>query len=57
MSICAFQALSQEELINWPYFIFVAVKYVLLPLEDVINKILLTNELMLPHYFVLAWDL
>jgi hypothetical protein len=52
MSVCAFEAISSEESKSWPYFIFVVVKYFLLPLEDVFNKILLTNEFMLPHYLM-----
>ena len=52
MSLCAFVALSKEESLSWPYFIFVVVKYILLPLEDVFNKILLTNQFMLPHYLM-----
>ena len=52
MSICAFVALSNEESLSWAYFIFVAVKYIILPLEDVFNKILLTNQFMLPHYLM-----
>ena len=54
MSICAFAALSDQESLSWPYFIFVAVKYILLPLEDVFNKILLTDQFMLPHY-IMFW--
>jgi hypothetical protein len=54
MSICAFVALSDQESLSWPYFIFVAVKYILLPLEDVFNKILLTDKFMLPHY-IMFW--
>ena len=52
MSVCAFEAIINEELNNWPYFLFVCVKYLLLPLEDVINKILLTDEFLLPHYLM-----
>ena len=52
MSACAFKALSNAELDNWPYFLFIAGKYILLPLEDVINKILLTDEFLLPHYIM-----
>ena len=53
MSICAFKAIKEEELDSWPYFLFIAGKYIVLPLEDVINKILLTNEFLLPHYLML----
>ena len=53
MSICAFKAIKEEELDSWPYFLFIAGKYIVLPLEDVINKLLLTNEFLLPHYLML----
>ena len=52
MSVCAFEALAKEESACWPYFIFIIIRYILLPLEDVINKILLTNEFLLPHYLM-----
>ena len=52
MSICAFKAIVKKELDNWPYFIIIIIKYILLPLEDVINKILLTDEFLLPHYLM-----
>ena len=54
MSICAFELLSKKESSKWTYFFFIFIKYLLLPLEDVFNKILLTNEFMLPH-FVMFW--
>ena len=53
MSVCAFQAINKSEGDNWPYFIFIIIKYILLPFEDVINKILLTNGFLLPHYLML----
>ena len=53
MSICAFEAIVERELESWTYFLFIVGKYLILPLEDVINKILLTNELLLPHYLML----
>lgn len=52
MSICAFKAISDYELNNWPYFIFIIIKNILLPLEDVYNKILLTDKFLLPHYLM-----
>ena len=52
MSVCAFQSIIEEELNNWPYFLFVVAKNILLPLEDVINKILLTDKFLLPHYLM-----
>jgi hypothetical protein len=52
MSICAFKAISEEELNCWPYFLFIIIKNILLPLEDVYNKILLTDKFLLPHYLM-----
>ena len=52
MSICAFEAISENELHSWPYFIFIIIKNILLPLEDVYNKILLTDKFLLPHYLM-----
>ncbi len=52
MSVCAFQSINNEELNSWPYFLFVVAKNILLPLEDVINKILLTDKFLLPHYLM-----
>ena len=52
MSVCAFEAIAQHESQNWPYFLFVSAKYIILPFEDVINKILLTDEFLLPHYLM-----
>lgn len=52
MSICAFKVIIENELENWPYFLFIIGKYILLPLEDVINKVLLTDEFLLPHYLM-----
>ena len=52
MSVCAFEAIAEEESANWPYFLFVSAKYIILPFEDVINKILLTDEFLLPHYLI-----
>ena len=34
---------------SWGYYICIAVKYILNGLEDVLNKILLTNKFLLPH--------
>ena len=52
MSICAFKVIIENELENWPYFLFIIGKYILLPLEDVINKVLLTDEFLLTHYLM-----
>ena len=53
MSISAFIAINGNELDNWPYFIFIAIKFILLALEDVFNKVLLTDKFMLPHTLML----
>ena len=34
---------------KWPYFCFAAIKFILTGLEDVLNKLLLTEKNMLPH--------
>jgi len=52
MSTCAFKVIVKDELDNWPYFLFIIGKYIILPLEDVINKLLLTDEFLLPHYLM-----
>lgn len=52
MSACAFKAIKKHEMDNWPYFLFIIAKYIILPFEDVINKILLTDEFLLPHYLM-----
>ncbi len=52
MSICAFNAIAQNGLDRWSYFFFVGAKNILLPLEDVICKILLTDDFLLPHYLM-----
>jgi len=52
MSVCAFEAIADYESANWPYFLFIVVKYIILPFEDVINKILLTDDFLLPHYLM-----
>lgn len=52
MSICAFEEIVKSELDNWPYFLFLIIKYSLNALEDVINKILLTDEFLLPQYLM-----
>lgn len=49
MSISAFFAIKSYEIANWPYFLFIITKFILSPLEDVINKILLINKFLLPH--------
>ena len=49
MSISAFIAINSNELSRWPYFAFTFVKFITIPLEDVINKILLTNKFLLPQ--------
>ena len=49
MSITAFIAIDSDELMNWPYFIFISIKFIISALEDVINKILLINKFLLPQ--------
>ena len=52
MSICKFEAFTDNELHSWSHFIFIIIKNVLVPLEDVFNKILLTDKFLLPHYLM-----
>jgi hypothetical protein len=49
MSVGAFIIIKDTELSNWPYFISLAIKFVILSLEDVINKLLLTDKFLLPQ--------
>ena len=49
MSVSAFILINDIELSNWPYFISLGFKFIILSLEDVINKLLLTNEFLLPQ--------
>ena len=49
MSAGAFIIMKDTELSNWPYFISLAIKFVVLSLEDVINKLLLTDKFLLPQ--------
>ena len=52
MSAIAFIALDEVDSQRWPYFLFLPIKFIILPLEDVINKILLTEKFMLAHTLV-----
>lgn len=49
MSICAFNALDFVDSQRWPYFLFLPLKFIFIPLEDIFNKILLTEKFILPH--------
>lgn len=49
MSAGAFIIIKDTELSNWPYFISLTIKFVVLSLEDVINKLLLTDKFFLPQ--------
>ena len=51
MGILAFLA-DDFTLKKWPLFSFFILKYILVGLEDVLNKILLTNRFMLPHLLI-----
>lgn len=49
MSICAFIIIKSNELMNWPYFIFIGIKFIIFALEDAINKLLLISKFLLPQ--------
>ena len=49
MMIIAIIILDDKEKGKWFYFLFCAGKSIILPLEDVLNKILLTNKFLLAH--------
>ena len=49
MSTSAFIALDEVDSQRWPYFLFLPIKFIIIPLEDVFNKILLTEKFMLAH--------
>ena len=49
MSVNAFIAINGTEITNWPYFLFIATKFIIFALEDVINKILLIYKFLLPQ--------
>ena len=49
MSTSAFIALDEIDSQRWPYFLFLPIKFIIIPLEDVFNKILLTEKFMLAH--------
>ena len=49
MSTCAFIIIDNVDFKNWPFFISVGLKFIILPLEDVINKILFNEKFLLPH--------
>ena len=49
MSTSAFIALDEVDSQRWPYFLFLPLKFIIIPLEDVFNKILLTEKFMLAH--------
>ena len=52
MSGTAFIAINSKELMNWPYFIFISIKFIIFALEDVTNKILLINKFLLPQALI-----
>ena len=53
MSVCAFIDIQNYELMNWPYFIFISIRFIIYSLEDVINKLLLINKFLLPQDLML----
>ena len=53
MSVTAFIAIDEVDLTCWPYFFFLTIKFIVIPLEEVINKILLTKKFVLAHSLIL----
>lgn len=49
MSACAFIVIDDVDFGNWPYFISIGLKFIIVPLEDVFNKILFNEKFLLPH--------
>lgn len=49
MSACAFIVIDGVDFGNWPYFFSIGLKFIILPLEDVLNKILFNEKFLLPH--------
>lgn len=49
MSICAFIALGNVDGKNWPHFISLGLKFIIISLEDVLNKIVFNKKFLLPH--------
>ena len=54
MIFSAFMLINEEEKKSWIYFIFIGTRLIILSLEDIINKILLTNKFLLAHV-LLFW--
>ena len=54
MIFSAFMLLDEEEKQSWTYFIFIGARLIILALEDILNKILLTNKFLLAHV-LLFW--
>ena len=52
MSVCTFNAISSTELSKWPYFLFITVRNILIPLKDVFNKVLITDKFLLPLFLM-----
>ena len=49
MSVCAFIVLDEKDSRNWPYFISLGLKFIILSLGDVLNKRLFNEKFLLPH--------
>jgi len=49
MSIMAFIAIDDKDLRNWPCFISLSLKFIIISLEDVLNKYLFNEKFLLPH--------
>ena len=49
MSASAFIVIDKKDLGNWKYFFSVGIRFIVIPLEDVLNKILFNEKFLLPH--------
>ena len=49
MSASAFIVIDKKDLGNWKYFFSVGLRFIVIPLEDILNKILFNEKFLLPH--------
>ena len=54
MSATAFIAIDDVDLACWPYFFFLTIKFIVIPLEDVISKLLLIEKFVFAYTLILV---